>query len=59
VQSLYEDPKGQTAAFAMAALLALLALFTLGFKTYIEWRTRRNFDLAQRAAPELKPGNLP
>jgi sulfate transport system permease protein len=59
VQSLYEDPKGQTAAFAMAALLALLALFTLGFKTYIEWRTRRNIDLAQRAAPELKPGNLP
>ena len=55
VQSLYEDPRGATAAFAMASLLALLALLTLGFKTYIEWQTQRNYDLAQRMVVELKP----
>jgi len=31
-----------TAAFAVASLLALLALVTLLLKTFIEWRTRRN-----------------
>ena len=54
VQSLYEDPKGETAAFAIAGLLAMLALVTLSLKVLIEWRAQRNFDLAQRAAPELK-----
>jgi sulfate transport system permease protein len=54
VQSLYEDPKGYTAAFAVASLLALLALVTLGLKTYVEWQTHRNFDLAQRAVVEPK-----
>jgi sulfate transport system permease protein len=53
VQSLYEDPKGETAAFAVASLLALLALLTLGLKTYVEWRTQRNYDLAQRPIPHL------
>src|SRR5277367_3405731 len=38
VQSLYEDQNGQTAAFAVAALLALLALITLGLKTFVEWK---------------------
>ncbi len=55
VQSLYEDPRGETAAFAVASLLAVLALLTLGFKTYIEWQTQRNYDLAQRVVVELKP----
>lgn len=54
VQSLYEDPSGQTAAFAIAALLALLALITLGLKTLVEWQTARNYDLAQRAAVDIK-----
>ena len=31
-----------TAAFAVASLLALLALVTLMLKTFIEWRTHRN-----------------
>jgi len=55
VQSLYEDPKGQTAAFAVAALLALLALVTLGLKSVIEWQTERNYALAQRATPVDAP----
>ncbi|HWY74761.1 MAG TPA: sulfate ABC transporter permease subunit CysW [Verrucomicrobiae bacterium] len=38
-----------TAAFAVASLLALLALFTLGVKTWVEWKTRRDHKLAQRA----------
>jgi sulfate transport system permease protein len=38
------------AAFAVASLLALLALITLGIKTWVEWQTKRNYDLAQRAA---------
>jgi sulfate transport system permease protein len=56
VQSLYEDPGGQTAAFAIAALLALLALLTLALKTFIEWKTERKYDLAQRAAVDLTTG---
>jgi sulfate transport system permease protein len=55
VQSLYEDPRGETAAFAVASLLAFLALLTLALKTYVEWQTQRNYDLAQRAVTELKP----
>src|SRR3954471_14028363 len=38
------------AAFAVASLLAVLALITLGIKTWVEWRTQRSYDLAQRAA---------
>lgn len=53
VQSLYEDPMGETAAFAIAALLALLALITLGLKTWVEWKTERNYERAQRT--ESKP----
>jgi len=43
VEILYNE-YNFSAAFACASLLALLALVTLGFKTYIEWRGR-----AQRA----------
>ncbi len=51
VEELYNSSKlsGGTAAFAVASLLALLALFTLGVKTWVEWKTRRNYELAQRA----------
>ena len=38
-----------TAAFAVASLLALL---TLALKTFLEWKQQRNYELAQRAAPE-------
>jgi sulfate transport system permease protein len=51
VQSLFENPRGATAAFAIASLLALLALVTLGIKTVIEWHSERQFHLAQRVTP--------
>jgi sulfate transport system permease protein len=53
VQSLYEDPRGETAAFAVASLLAFLALLTLALKTLVEWKTQRNYDLAQHPVAEL------
>ncbi|MBS0583827.1 MAG: sulfate ABC transporter permease subunit CysW [Proteobacteria bacterium] len=37
VEVLYQDNK-MVAAFAVASLLALLALITLGVKTFLEWR---------------------
>jgi sulfate transport system permease protein len=58
VQSLYEDTGGETAAFAMAGLLALLALVTLGLKTLVEWRAERNLSLATRST-ELDPESDP
>lgn len=36
-----------SAAFALASLLSLLALATLGFKSYIEWRARRQLEESQ------------
>jgi len=49
VESLNDEFQGQ-AAFAVASLLAVLALVTLGFKTFLEWRQHREFELAQHAA---------
>src|SRR6266571_6074101 len=51
VEKLYNDYHG-AAAFAVASLLALLALLTLGIKTFLEWRQARAYELAQRAAEE-------
>ena len=48
VESLNDGFQG-AAAFAVASLLALLALVTLAFKTYLEWRQHREFELAQHA----------
>jgi sulfate/thiosulfate transport system permease protein len=48
VEKLYNEYQGE-AAFAIASLLALLALVTLGIKTYLEWRQHREFALAQQA----------
>jgi len=39
------------AAFAVASLLALLALFTLAIKTWLEWRQAREYDRAQKVGP--------
>ena len=36
------------AAFALASLLSLLALATLGLKTYVEWRAQRQREESQR-----------
>lgn len=40
VEILYNEYRF-SAAFAMASLLALLALITLGLKSWVEWQTRR------------------
>jgi sulfate transport system permease protein len=41
VEILYNEYQF-AAAFAVASLLALLALVTLGLKTYIEWQANRH-----------------
>jgi sulfate transport system permease protein len=43
VQALYEGTTKASgaAAFAVASLLAMLALFTLGIKTFLEWKQAR------------------
>jgi sulfate transport system permease protein len=51
VESLNDEFQGQ-AAFAVASLLAVLALVTLGFKTFLEWRQHREYELAQLAQIE-------
>jgi sulfate/thiosulfate transport system permease protein len=50
VEKLYQEYDA-TGAFAVASLLALLALFTLGFKSFLEWQQHRAYERAQRAAP--------
>jgi len=47
VEKLYQEYNAQ-AAFAVASLLALLALFTLAIKTFFEWKQAREFKIAQR-----------
>lgn len=39
------------AAFAVASLLAIIALITLVLKTLLEWKTEHDYALAQRATP--------
>jgi len=48
VEKLYNEYQGP-AAFAVASLLALLALVTLGIKTFLEWKQAREFGWAQQA----------
>ena len=50
VQSLYEGGSAASgsAAFAVASLLAVLALVTLGLKTLLEWQQTREFERAQQ-----------
>ena len=47
VEKLYNDFNAP-AAFAVASLLAMLALFTLGIKTFFEWKQTREFEKAQK-----------
>jgi sulfate transport system permease protein len=54
VEKLYNEYNA-TAAFAVASLLALLALFTLAVKTFLEWKTQRAYEAAQRLPPEPGP----
>jgi sulfate transport system permease protein len=46
VEKLYNEYDA-AGAFAVASLLALLALFTLGIKTFLEWRQARDYRRAQ------------
>jgi sulfate transport system permease protein len=52
VEKLYQGASAASgvAAFAMASLLALLALFTLLIKTFLEWKTEREHARAQQSA---------
>src|ERR1051326_9181406 len=47
VQKLYNEYNAP-AAFAIASLLALLALLTLGIKTLLEWKQARAYEKAQQ-----------
>ena len=51
VEKLYQEYNA-TAAFAVASLLALLALVTLGIKTVLEWKQEREYERTQLAVPE-------
>lgn len=50
IETLYQGQSlaSGVAAFAVASLLAVLALITLGVKTFFEWKTAREHALAQR-----------
>jgi len=51
VDKLYHEFNA-TGAFAVASLLALLALLTLGAKTFLEWKQAREYERAQSYVPE-------
>jgi sulfate/thiosulfate transport system permease protein len=55
VEKLYNEYNA-AAAFAIASLLALLALFTLAIKTVLEWKQARDYERAQNAPdPTMTP----
>jgi sulfate transport system permease protein len=60
VEKLYNEYHAP-AAFAVASLLALLALVTLGIKTWLEWHQAREFAKAQSMLPpeEVLSQNAP
>jgi len=47
VEKLYKE-YNSTAAFTVASLLALLALLTLGIKSFLEWKQHRDHERAQQ-----------
>jgi sulfate transport system permease protein len=51
VEILYNE-YNFVAAFAVASLLAMLALVTLAAKSVVEWRVARQLRAAQSAGPE-------
>ncbi len=55
VEILYNEYNFQ-AAFAVASLLALLALVTLAAKTLVEWRVRANMGQDESAETPTPPG---
>ena len=56
VESLFQMSNKMPAAFALASLLAFLALVTLGIKTLVEWKSQRNQLAAQKAPVLLQEG---
>jgi sulfate transport system permease protein len=48
VETLYNSYKSSAAAFAIASLLAALALTTLAIKTFLEWKQERAFAQAEK-----------
>lgn len=60
VQSLWEggSAASTSAAFAVASLLAVLAMVTLGLKTVLEWKQAREFERAQRAVASTQPNTV-
>ena len=56
VEKLYNEYSG-AAAFAVASLLALLALLTLGIKILLEWRQARQQEAAQSGSNFVIPSN--
>ena len=60
IQALYEGGTiaSGAAAFAVASLLALLALVTLGIKNWLEWRAQKEEEAAQRAVEILPLKNF-
>jgi sulfate transport system permease protein len=56
VEKLYNE-YNTAAAFAVASLLVLLALLTLGFKTALEWKTARALSQGQRIEPDTDPAS--
>jgi sulfate transport system permease protein len=55
VEILYNEYQS-VAAFAVASLLALLALVTLAIKFLVEWRHEREMKAAGEGPPERPPG---
>lgn len=49
IEQLYQNGSLE-GAFAIASLLAFLALVTLAIKTVLEWKQHREFELAQEAS---------
>ena len=56
VERLYKEYNA-VGAFAVASLLALLALVTLGIKTWLEYRAQKEEEAAQRAVDVPSSGN--
>ncbi len=54
VEKLYNEYNG-AAAFAVASLLALLALLTLGIKSILEWRQARQQEASQSISISTPP----
>ncbi len=56
VERLYKEYNA-VGAFAVASLLAMLALVTLGIKTWLEYRAQKEEEAAQRAVDVPSSGN--